>query len=323
MNTEIDISSVILHTDRLILRPWRQADLDDLYAYASVDGVGQMAGWKPHESKEESQRILDRFISHKRTFALEYQGKVIGSLGIEKYNEKHFPEFADKKCREIGYVLSKEYWGQGLMPEAVKGVIRYLFEEVGLDVIFCGHFLWNKQSHRVQEKCGFKHYAFGTYETKMDTLEEHEENILTREDWETASIVMREYTAFDCSEIMNLYTCVGWTNYTDHPKMLEKAYHNSLCTLGAYTADGKLVGIIRAVGDGASILFIQDILVLPEFQRRGIGTALLKAIIRRYPDVYQTELVTDNTEKTIAFYKSLGFTPTAELGCLGFIKLNA
>jgi len=208
------------------------------------------------------------------------------------------------------------------MPEAVKEVIRYLFEEVGLDVIFCGHFLWNKQSQRVQEKCGFKHYAFDTYETKVDTTEEDEVNILTREDWQTASIVIRDYTTFDRSEIMNLYTSVGWTNYTDHPQMLEKAYKNSLCTLGAYTAQGRLVGIIRAVGDGASILFIQDIIVLPEFQRKGIGTDLLRAIIRRYPDVYQTELMTDNTDKTIAFYKSLGFTPATEFGCLGFMKLN-
>lgn len=74
--------------------------------------------------------------------------------------------------------------------------------------------------------------------------------------------------------------------------------------------------------DGASILFIQDIIVLPEFQRKGIGTDLLRAIIRRYPDVYQTELMTDNTDKTIAFYKSLGFTPATEFGCLGFMKLN-
>lgn len=142
MNVDIDISNVILHTGRLILRPWRQEDLDDFYAYASVDGVGQMAGWKPHENKEESQMILNSFIEHKRTFALEYHGKVIGSLGIEEYNEEKFPEIADKKCREIGYVLSKEYWGQGLMPEAVREVIRYLFECVNLDMIyadiFCG-----------------------------------------------------------------------------------------------------------------------------------------------------------------------------------------
>ena len=183
MNPEIDISNVILKTERLLIRPWRQSDLDDFYSYASVDGVGQMAGWKPHESKEESKIILDMFISHKKTFALEYQGKVIGSVGIEKYNETHFPEFENKKCRERGYVLSKEYWGQGLMPEALKEVIRFLFENANLDVIFCGHFLWNEQSHRVQEKSGFKHYAFDTYETAFGTTEENEVNILKREDW--------------------------------------------------------------------------------------------------------------------------------------------
>ena len=183
MNPEIDISNVILKTERLLIRPWRQSDIDDFYSYASVDGVGQMAGWKPHKSKEESKIILDMFISHKKTFALEYQGKVIGSVGIEKYNETHFPEFENKKCREIGYVLSKEYWGQGLMPEALKEVIRFLFENANLDVIFCGHFLWNEQSHRVQEKSGFKHYAFDTYETAFGTTEENEVNILKREDW--------------------------------------------------------------------------------------------------------------------------------------------
>ena len=130
------------------------------------------------------------------------------------------------------------------------------------------------------------------------------------------------YCEYNVAEILPLYAAVGWTNYTDHPQMLEEAYRNSLCTLGAYTADDRLVGIIRAVGDGASVLFIQDIIVLPEFQRRGIGTALLKAIVSRYPDVYQTELMTDNTDKTIAFYKSLGFTPATEFGCLGFMKLN-
>ena len=183
MNTPIDISQTVLHTERLVLRPWRQSDLEDFFAYASVDGVGQMAGWKPHENREESRRILDRFMENKWTFALEYQGRVIGSLGIEKYKEERFPELADKQCREIGFVLSKSYWGQGLMPEAVREVIRYLFEEVGLDIILCGHFLWNRQSGRVQEKCGFQHYAYGRFETRNGTVEEDEINILTKEDW--------------------------------------------------------------------------------------------------------------------------------------------
>ncbi len=184
MNVDIDISNVELRTERLLLRPWRQDDLEDFFAYASVDGVGQMAGWKPHENMEESQRILDSFIEQKRTFALEYQGKAIGSLGIERYDEARFPEFADKKCREIGYVLSKDYWGQGFTPEAVREVIRYLFEDVRLDVIVCGHFLWNTQSQRVQEKCGFRHYANGEYKTLSGVTENDEINTLTREQWE-------------------------------------------------------------------------------------------------------------------------------------------
>lgn len=183
MNTYIDISGVTLKTERLILRPWRQEDLDDFFEYASVDGVGQMAGWQPHETKEDSQLILDSFIEYKRTFALEYCGKVIGSLGIENYSEKRFPEFADLKCRAIGFVLSKAYWGRGLMAEAVNEVVRYLFEEVGLDAVLCGHFLSNRQSGRVQEKCGFKHYAFGKYETRSGEVIDDEITVLTKNEW--------------------------------------------------------------------------------------------------------------------------------------------
>lgn len=187
MNKPIDISGTVLKTDRLILRPWRLEDLDDFYEYAKVDGVGQMAGWLPHEDKETSLRILTSFIEGKKTFALERNGKVIGSLGIEKYKEAHAPEFDALQCREIGYVLSKAYWGQGLMPEAVKEVIRYLFEEEHLDVIFCGFFKHNAQSARVQEKCGFRFYKDVVHETRFGTLEDTSMNILTRNDWENFS----------------------------------------------------------------------------------------------------------------------------------------
>jgi len=184
MNAQIDISNTILRTKRLILRPWKKSDLDDFFEYASVDGVGQMAGWLPHKDKAESEIILNKFIEGKRTFALEYNDKVIGSLGIEKYDEEKLKEFDDKKCRSIGYVLSKDYWGNGLMAEAVKEVIRYLFEDVGLDIILCGRFMFNNQSKRVQDKSGFKHYSYGTYFANQLNKElEHELNILTKQDW--------------------------------------------------------------------------------------------------------------------------------------------
>ncbi len=184
MNAPIDITGVTLTTERLLLRPWKQSDLEDFFEYASVDGVGQMAGWPPHKNREETRKILNSFIAKKKTFALEHGGKVIGSLGIEKYDEEKFPEFSDLKCREIGYVLSKDYWGRGLMPEAVNGALRYLFEELKLDVVFCGHFLANARSARVQEKCGFRHYSFVKYETRLGTVEDEEVNILRRGDWE-------------------------------------------------------------------------------------------------------------------------------------------
>lgn len=178
MNQEINISGIMLKTERLILRPWRESDLQDFYEYACVDGVGQMAGWKPHESIEESRNILHHFVEGNHIFALEYQGKVIGSLGIERYSEANYPELAPYKGREIGYVLSKDYWGRGLMPEAVKRVIRWLFEEEKLDVILVGHFDWNRQSQRVIEKCGFQYVKTLPYETQMGKQEKSVEYIL-------------------------------------------------------------------------------------------------------------------------------------------------
>lgn len=180
MNHPIDISQVTLRTDRLLLRPWTPDDLQDFYEYASVDGVGQMAGWLPHQSIEESRAILNMFIAEKKTFAIEYQDKVIGSLGIETYDEEQFPEFRSRNGRELGYVLSRDYWGLGLMPEAVRAVIRWLFDEVGLDFLLCCHFTDNDQSRRVQEKCGFTHYRLIRSETRYGIIKDAWASLLER-----------------------------------------------------------------------------------------------------------------------------------------------
>lgn len=131
---------------------------------------------------------------------------------------------------------------------------------------------------------------------------------------------IKEYENFKLDEIVDFYRSVGWTNYLERPDILKKAYENSLCVLGAYDYD-KLVGIIRAVGDAKTIVFIQDIIVLPKYQRKGIGTKLLKTLMDKYKDVYQMELLTDNTEKTKAFYRSVGFINSDEVGCVSFIRM--
>ena len=130
---------------------------------------------------------------------------------------------------------------------------------------------------------------------------------------------IKDYTEFKQSEVLDLYTQVGWTAYTENMLALEQGYKKSLLILAAYENDA-LLGIVRAVGDGFTIILVQDILVYPEYQRHGIGTALLKAVLDKYSDVRQLQLVTDNTPKTVAFYKSLGFLNFSEIGCCGFMR---
>ena len=130
---------------------------------------------------------------------------------------------------------------------------------------------------------------------------------------------IREYKEYNEDEIVSLYSDAGWLAYTQDTDSLRKGYENSLLILGAYDGDD-LMGIVRVVGDGHTIVFVQDILVYNRYQRQGVGTALLKAVLERYKNVRQIELVTDNTEKTIAFYNSVGFRQLSDIGCCGFMK---
>ena len=173
MNAPVDVTSWDLETNRLILRPWKESDLADFYEYASVEGVGEMAGWPHHKSLEESRRILQMFIWENKTLAivLRKTGKVIGSLGIERVEERDSTP-AVWKGRELGYVLSREYWGRGLMPEAVSAVIDYCFRVLGYDYLDCAHFAGNHQSRRVIEKCGFEYVGETKTETRYGTVED-------------------------------------------------------------------------------------------------------------------------------------------------------
>ena len=132
-------------------------------------------------------------------------------------------------------------------------------------------------------------------------------------------LIIKPYSAYDEAEVLSLYESVGWTNYTRDPAMLRRAYAGSLAVMSAY--DGKrLIGLVRAAGDGASVLLVQDLLVRPERQRQGVGTALMRALLARCGTVYQIFLMTDDTPEHDAFYRSLGFTRAEELGVCTFTK---
>ena len=120
-------------------------------------------------------------------------------------------------------------------------------------------------------------------------------------------------------EVLPLYEAVGWTNYTTNPTMLKNALEHSLFLISARDEEGKLIGFLRAVGDGYSIVYIQDIIVLPEYHRQGIGTQLLRQTLEYFNEVYQIILTTDSELKTIAFYEANGFTALSKYGCTSFM----
>ncbi|NLM38684.1 MAG: GNAT family N-acetyltransferase [Firmicutes bacterium] len=159
MGVVVDVSNVVLETGRLILRYWHENDLADLFAYASVPGVGEMAGWPHHRTEEDSREILKSFMEKKDVFAIVHKEdkKVIGSLGVHESWADDDPEYSGMCVKEIGYVLARDYWGQGLVPEAARAVIKYCFDELQLDALTCGHFVNNYRSQRVIEKLGFEY----------------------------------------------------------------------------------------------------------------------------------------------------------------------
>ena len=159
MDINIEVTDTRIETERLVLRAWQESDLQDFFEYASVEGVGEMAGWKHHEDINVSREILLSFIAKKNVFAIVFKenNKVIGSLGLHDSWANDEAEYSNLSMKEIGYVLSKDYWGQGLTCEAVTAIIEHCFDTYGLEAITSGHSLSNTQSRRVLEKCGFRY----------------------------------------------------------------------------------------------------------------------------------------------------------------------
>ena len=134
-------------------------------------------------------------------------------------------------------------------------------------------------------------------------------------------ITIKKQEIVKLEDVLHLYQAVGWTNYTHQPQMLEQALSHSLVIYLALDGDA-VVGLIRLVGDGFSSVLVQDLIVLPSYQRQGIGRALMKEALEDYKDAYQVQLVTDQTERTLEFYRSMGFETLSTYDCTGMIWVN-
>lgn len=173
----------MLETERLILRPWQETDAEECYKYAKDPRVGPMTGWPVHESVENSRQVIRNALMVPETYAivLKETGLPIGSISL-----KFHSDLAEKDDEaELGYWLGVPYWGQGIMPEAAKELIRHGFENLKLDRIWVGYYEGNEKSKRVQEKLGFK-YQWKSENLPVVLLNETRTghvNLLTKEDW--------------------------------------------------------------------------------------------------------------------------------------------
>lgn len=134
-------------------------------------------------------------------------------------------------------------------------------------------------------------------------------------------ITIKKQEIVKLEDVLHLYQAVGWTNYTNQPLMLEQALSHSLVIYLALDGDA-VVGLIRLVGDGFSSVFVQDLIVLPSYQRQGIGSLLMKEALEDFKEAYQVQLATEQTEKNVGFYRSMGFETLSTYDCTGMIWVN-
>ena len=172
-------------TERLILRPWREDDAESLYKYASDPEVGPKAGWPPHTSVEDSRQIIRQVLSLPETYAvcLKESGEAVGSVGLKMGDATDMTDRADE-C-ELGYWIGRPFWGQGLIPEASRELLRHAFEELNMQAVWCGYYDGNTKSRRVQDKLGFvyHHTTEGLEVRLMNEIRTGHVMLMTRETW--------------------------------------------------------------------------------------------------------------------------------------------
>lgn len=179
--------AMILTIERMILRRWEEGDAEDLYQYASDPAVGPMAGWQPHQSIDESRYIIKTIFGGAEAYALclKSDNRAIGAIELMLNGHTDLTE-RDDEC-ELGYWLGKPFWGQGLMPEAVREMLRHAFEDLGMRKVWCRYYEGNTKSKRVQEKVGFK-YQRTAKEVDVPLMHEKRTdhvNAITKEEWLT------------------------------------------------------------------------------------------------------------------------------------------
>ena len=300
-----------METKRLILRPWREEDAQSLFEYAGDPRVGPIAGWPPHTGVENSREIICTVLSAPETYAvcLKEDNIAIGSIGL-MIGEKSWLRLPENEG-EIGYWIGVPFWGRGLIPEAVRELQRRAFVELRLETLWCGYFIGNERSRRVQEKCGFvyDHTRDEVYCAMLNETRTENVTRLTRQQW-LDCFTMRPLEETERDQALDL----AWKVFLRYeapdyaPEGTEefrRCLHNEqflagIAYYGAFYGDA-LVGLlgIRAKEGHICFFFVDG-----PYHRLGIGTRLFSRMRQDHPG----RITLNSSPYGVPFYRALGFT---------------
>lgn len=314
-----------LETDRLILRPWRESDLEDLYEYAKDPEVGPNAGWKPHGNREETRKILHSFEKDGEVWAIALRetGKVIGSLGLHPDRLRHE---GMGPGREAGYVLSHAYWGRGLMTEAVRRAVSFAFGGMDLEFLSVAHFPWNRRSKRVIEKCGFRYekYLKQSYSDYAGTRQDEVCYLLTREEYFAAkraefhaAPLTREQAAETCGwkypGPYAAYNSPGWETACAQNWAVADDEKRARRFFAVLDEDGAFCGYFRLTPENGAVML--GLGMKPGCCGAGNGRKVMALILKsfrgRYPGETLELEVRDWNRRAVSCYEKAGFVKTA------------
>ncbi len=289
----------MIETKRLILRRWLESDAEDLYRYASNPNVGPIAGWPAHRSIEESRDVIQNVLCGPEAYAIcqKADGRAIGAVALMLHGHAELTQ-NDDEC-EIGHWLGEPFWGQGIMPEADKALIRRAFEELGMQKIWYGYYDGNQKSKRVQEKLGFIHQRT----SEVDVPLMHETRIghvslMTRDRYlwtklyDAAKAVWRE------RRISDYVTCgeVAAAILSDSGRIYTGVCIDSACTLGICAERNAIFNMIT----NGEHQIAKVLAILPDGSSGAPCGACRELMVQLMPQTYkQVEIMLDYPQNKV------------------------
>ena len=320
-----------LISKRLLLREWKKSDSKDLYEYGKSKLVGPNAGWPIHKDEKESEEIIEMFIKSNNSYAivLKSENKVIGGIGL--HDRKPDESLTELKQREIGYVLNPKYWGRGIAPEALDCLMKYAFNKLNLDLIWCGHFDFNTNSKRVIEKCGLK-YKFKKNE-KLKLMDNVEVNTLYYNISKSEYIdfknrvIIRKVNKYDAAPLIDYFNLIGGEtdfltfgmgqfdrNVKEEEQFIESTLNKDNSLFIIAEKEGEIVGNLNFSGGLRKRKFHVGefgVSVPKKYWGNGVGEDLILYLInwsKKTGKIKKINLkVREDNEKGIYLYKKLGF----------------